>query len=54
MDRNHLSLRSVRDGYGPQGVWLTVRKPVAGNRKWTAACSASSTALFRWYSNSGA
>ncbi|KAJ0495334.1 hypothetical protein HanIR_Chr12g0607681 [Helianthus annuus] len=52
-DRNSLSIRSARGAYGSQGLRLTVRKPVAGSRKWTAACSACYTALVIWFSKPG-
>ncbi|KAF5772021.1 hypothetical protein HanXRQr2_Chr13g0571911 [Helianthus annuus] len=52
-DRNLSSIRSARAAYGPQELRLTVRKPVAGSRKWTAACSASCTAFHEWFSKSG-
>ena len=49
-DRDNLSLRSAKVAYGPQEFMLTVRKPVAGSRIWTAACSACYTDLERWFS----
>ncbi|MFS8006196.1 hypothetical protein Hanom_Chr14g01246381 [Helianthus anomalus] len=52
-DRNHLSIRSARAAYGPQELRLTVRKPVAGSRKWTTACSACYTDLNGWFSKPG-